>query len=219
MKKLLALTVASVFCLGIAGHALAGDNPNYNTALDIRTVAKGTTCASLANTYTSCGVINEAVTPVSGQFYVVPVVYLYNDFNAIEFGLDWGSSSVMYTPGWATCSDFEIKRIGATDASFALTWTTCKTPAIPGASGIPMGVLTVPNGFTPGGPVAIHYKNSDGGYQRMVDCNIVTGTDEVHTAHGGYVNQAPAPGDLEPCTVGPTATMPSTWSGVKALYR
>lgn len=143
MKKLLALAVASVFCLGVAGSAFAGDNPNYNTALDMRTVAKGTTCAGLAATYTSCGVISQTAT-TSLQFYVVPVAYMFNDFNAIEFGLDWGTSSVMYSPGFAPCSDFNISRIGATDASFALTWTTCKTPAAPGA-GIPLAVLTVVN--------------------------------------------------------------------------
>jgi hypothetical protein len=218
MKKLLALTVASVLCLGIAGHAFAGANQLYNIALDMRSVTKTTNCASLANTYTSCAAITGQVLNTTGTtILAVPVVYMFNAMQGIEFGLDWHSSSYIYTPTWVNCSDLTLFRNGGSNGSYSLTWSTCQVPAgTPGVGGRPLGVLSY-HVIAPAGPTRIDFVNADGAGQSMVDCSLES--DEVHTSHPGFVNMTLAPGDLQPCEVGPTATEATTWSGVKALYR
>jgi len=221
MKKLLALSIATVMCLGIASHAFALANSEIELALDVQLKSKTRTCAAMATTYSSCSAINRSASVAVGpaNLDVVAVVYHFTGITAVEFGLDWGSTSYIYSPVWAKCADLEITRVGLTDFSTALVWTACKAPsgaAWPGTGGTAAGFLRF-NVFA-AGPSPIRFRPSDNGVITSVDCQF--DDDEVHTTHDGFHGGAlPGPTDLDPCALGPTATEAKTWSGVKALYR
>lgn len=217
MKKLLAISIASALCLGIASHAFAGANPLVQLALDVTAKSKTRSCATMGTAYPSCSSIHQ----VGGTFVgvgtidVVPVVYTFTGITAVGFGVDWASSTTIYSPIWTKCSDLEITHMRATDASFELTWSTCQAPPSGANSGKATGWLRF-NSY--GLAATLHIKPSDSGSFNTVDCNFAA--DELHTVHDGFVNGAtPGPGVLDPCTAGPTATEATTWSGVKALYR
>jgi hypothetical protein len=217
MNKILAISVATALCLGVVGHAVAGNNPDAQLALDMRAFSKTRTCATLATSFTSCSAINRSVTAVSGPqtLDVIPVLYQFTGVTGVAFGVDWQTSYAAFLPSWTLCGDLNIVRSdGAHYYSIAVTYSTCKTPSGAGA-GVAPGFLRF-NSY--GLPTRFHLANDDGGVPRTVDCSF--NGDEMHTLHDGFLNgEAPGPSDLDPCTAGPTATQATTWSGVKALYR
>lgn len=214
MKKVLALSIAAVMTVGIASHAFAAANPNIQLALDMQAKSKTRTCTTLASVYSSCSVINpsSAVGAGVGTLDVIPVVYNFSGITAVEFGLDWATTSYLYSPIWTKCSDLEITRVGTTDFSTQLVWNTCLSSA-GGTSGKATGFVRL---SVVAGPQAIMIKPADSGSMQSVDCQFLA--DPIHTAHHGGQGGAVVPG-LAPCVLGPTATEQTTWSGVKALYR
>jgi len=218
MNKILAISVATALCLGVVGHAVAGNNPAAQLALDMQAKSKTRSCATMAGTYTSCSLINRSVSGITGAqtLDVTPVVYSFTGMTAITFGLDWQDSGVFYAPAWTKCSDLDITRFAATEASITVSWSVCQQPTT--AQGQAVGFLRF---TTYGLPGRIHVKNPDGEVEPIVvDCSFQN--DFVHTTHDGYLNGATPGGglgELDPCTAGPTATQATTWSGVKALYR
>jgi hypothetical protein len=219
MKKLLALSIAAVMCLGITGHALAGANPNINLAVDVLVKAKTRSpgnCNGMP-VYSSCSVINQVGAPTTLNQDVIFVAYHFAGLTAIEFGVDWGSTSFAYGPVWTKCSDLEISRVGTTDISAALAWNNCTAnpDPEPGTGGLVVGWMRM---TLYSGPGVYHIKASDRGNLYSVDCAFQF--DDLHTVHDGFSQGAvPGPGSLPPCSMGPTATETTTWSGVKALYR
>jgi hypothetical protein len=218
MKKVLALSIATVMCLGVASHAFAGANPLWQLALDVQLKSKTRTCTSMAAQYSSCSVVVQSASPAPGtaNLDIVPVMYGFTGLTAVEFGVDWHSSSYIYSPIWTKCSDFEIVEATATTLKAALAWSNCTAPAgTPGVGGKPAGFLRF-NSLA--GPQRLDIIPSQQGFIQMLDCDGLL--DEVHTIHHGFYGGAvPGPGDRLPCDAGPTAATPSTWSGVKALYR
>lgn len=221
MKKLLAISIAAVMCLGVAGHAFAGANPNINLAVDVQVKAKTRSPGSCGGmpTYSSCAVINQVGGggPIATQQDVMFVAYHFVGITAIEFGCDWSSTTFAYGATWTKCSDLEITRVGATNLSAALVWNACKvSPAPePGTGGVVAGWMRTTLYSDPG---TYHIVPSDTGVLLSADCAFQG--DELHTVHDGFSNGAvPGPTDLAPCAMGPTATETTTWSGVKALYR
>jgi len=214
MKNLLAITVAGALTFGIVGHALAGTNGNVELAIDMQAKSKTRSCATMASSYTSCSVINRSLTVAAGagNTDVIPVVYNFQGITAVGFGLDWGSSSILYAPTWTKCSDLEITTVGTSHASFELSWGTCQSSA-GGTAGKACGFIRF---TTYGVPGTVVIGPSASGSFNTVDCAFQP--DGLHTVHNGYLNGATAT-DLDPCTLGPTATEATTWSGVKALYR
>ena len=138
--------------LSLAGHAFAGSNPNIQLALDMQAKSKTRSCESMSLTYTSCSVINQSVTLAAGYntLDVIPVIYEFTGVTGVAFGLDWGSSSVLYAPQWTNCSDLQIPRVGTTDFSPAVTWATCLQPAVPIEGGRPLGWLRFTTYGVPG---------------------------------------------------------------------
>jgi len=224
MKKLLALSIATVMCLGIAGHAFAGANPNMNLAVDVQAKAKARSSGSCNGmpTYSSCSVINQVgVGGVTGtQEDVIFVAYRFTGMTGIEFGVNWGTTYFAYGVSWTKCSDFEITGQQPTSLSAALTWSTCKVPSAPdpGTGGIVVGWMRTTMFTQPG---VYHITPAASGALQSLDCAFQL--DDLHTVHDGFSNGASpvpgTPGALAPCEMGPTATATTTWSGVKALYR
>jgi hypothetical protein len=212
MKKLLAISLASVMVLGAASYVFAGANPNVQFAIDCQARNNKRACTPL---YTSCSGITQEYHAI-GFTDAIVVVYMYTVISAAEYGVTWCADA--YFTEFKNCADFIVGGVELpTDwISCAQSWSALQyaTSPDPGTSGIGVGWLKL---YTYG-PCRVDFVPSDQGFIQVLDDLLIA--DQYHTIHPGLLGSAvPEPGDLDPCEMGPTATESSTWGNVKSLYR
>jgi hypothetical protein len=220
MKKLLIATIVGAVALGLSSDAFAGQNPNANLAIDMQIPpAKGV--RSCTPTYSSCSAVVQTRAVGGGaaaaRYHAIVVLYRLHPagVRGAEYRLSWGGA---YFYGFQNCPDFIIG--GADQGGFTDIAQTYSAPRVgpnpdPGTGGLTLGWLDVYSTV----PFRVDFGSTE-----LHGWPLVLGadgeTDLVHTLHSGFgQGGVPGPGDLPPCTQGPTSTQATTWSNVKALYR
>jgi hypothetical protein len=217
MKKVLAVALLVGMVVAVAQPVLAVMNPYANYALDMQARNAKRVCPIA---YSSCSVINQ-VRPTLGSMDAIVVLYRYTGVTVAEFGLVWDSYQLLFVQ-FKKCTVTSVEGGNTLYGHYAFSgaWETCQMAVnpYPGDSGIAVGWVQFDQ--YPGGVIGsrVDYYIEPGWGIRVADCNYTW--DDMHTLHAGFIGTiAPEPTDLAPCLQGPTATQPTTWSGVKALYR
>jgi hypothetical protein len=194
MKKAFVVTVALTLILGAC--AWAGMNPDAKVAVHV--IPHGSrSCTKGFPVITGCyDIVTTEPGPDADAF---PVFFDLVEYQGIDFGLTWPG---MYSCVYTSCSDLTIGGIVWPGDGVSHAWTVCQAGpvAMPGWGWLwDYGIICVVPHPEAGGPTIGDCQPAPDG----VICNFCAGI-------GGYI------GD-DPCD--PTATEPSTWGGIKGMFR
>ena len=191
---------------GRANNAFVAANEQYKLALHV--AAHGTqTCTKGMPTFSTRGdLVRQWATYVDIDVFFI--IFQYDEVTGAQYGLNWPA-------GWGTaatyhCADFAIGTIVNPGEGFAMTWTACQTPT--GAGGTRPGFWPISwSWIVPDSDGEIQLEeNPDTGKIGLSDCGFVElGPDSVFFAGVGVV---PYEGPF-------VGTEPTTWGGVKAMFR
>ena len=194
MKRVLVVTVALTLILSVC--AFAGNNPEAKVAVHLQDAGSVSKCAKVP-TIADCGDIITTHPATSVDAF--PVFFDLVEYQGFDYGMSWPG---LYTTVFTSCSDLTIGGIVATGDGVSHAWTACQygTVAMPGWAWIyDYGIVCVVPHPEAGGPTI---GDCRGGLDGVI-CNFCAGI-------GGYI------GD-DPCL--PTATEPSTWGGIKGMFK
>jgi hypothetical protein len=194
MKKVLVFAVA--LTLVLSASAFAGINANAKGAVHVMPHA-ARTCAKNFPVISGCGdIITTEPGPDADAF---PVFFELVEYQGFDYGMTWPG---MYTCAFTSCSDLAIGTITSPGDGISHAWYVCQPGpvAVVGFGWIyDYGFIELVPHPTAGGVI-------------VGDCSGVL--DDIicltKAGIGGYV------GD-DPCL--PTATEPSTWGGIKGIFK
>ncbi len=193
MKKVLVLAVALTFVLGGTCLAL---NDIAKVAVHVEDHASRS-CTKGFPVIGGCEEINTTLTGNDADCF--PVFFDLDEYAGFDYGLMWPG---MYTCVFTSCSDLTIGGIVSPGDGISHAWTECQPGpvAIPGWGWIwDTGLVCVVPHPEAGGP---NIGDCEGVITHPI-CNFCAGI-------GG------AQGD-DPCE--PTGTEPTTWGGIKSMFR
>jgi uncharacterized repeat protein (TIGR01451 family) len=159
------------------------------------------TCSGGMPAITSCRDIKT--TSDSSSVDAFPVFFDFTEYLGVEYGLAWCDSGSCQTAIFTSCSDLVIGDIEQSGDGISQTWLSCRSgPALPGWAWIsvtePSTICLVPR---PGS-----------GSIYVLGCTENLGTPTCTFCAGVYGRT----GD-DPCE--PTTIRPTTWGGIKAIFR
>jgi hypothetical protein len=195
--KILAIALALTLVLAVV--ATAGQNPEAKVAVHVKAHNAKQSCGTLP-VITDCSQIS---TQYDGyNFDGFPVFFNLYGATTVEYGLTWPAWT--YSCAFTNCADLVIGGIAFPGDGITHAWTTCQIQyaVVPGwgwwyADDAGM-VCPIPH---PGS----HWIGT-------IDCNFVE-DDPMCIFCAGVFG---AIGD-DPCA--PTATEPSTWGGIKSMFK
>jgi hypothetical protein len=196
MKKVLVVTVALTLIL--SAGAWAGLNPNAKAAVHVIPHASRSCTKSFPSIAGCENIITTEPTPDADAF---PVFFDLVEYQGFDYGMTWPG---MYSCVFTSCSDLTIGGIVNPGDGISHAWSACKpnTVGIPGWGWIyDYGMICLVPHPTQGGP---NIGDCHAGEVDIPVCNFCAGI-------GGFI------GD-DPC-LGPSAIEPSTWGGVKGMFR
>jgi uncharacterized repeat protein (TIGR01451 family) len=160
-------------------------------------------CAGAVSEIESCEDL-ETLIDGCGFVHVFPVFYDIPEFRGLSYTLVWPEdwSDMAFT----SCSDITVGDIVRPNDAISQSWTSC-TPG-----GLVIAGWAEVFSRSPG---RVEMLNVNGGNPEIVTCDGRIITTEWQFACG----VCGATGDEPPCGGGPTTGVPTTWGGIKSMFR
>jgi uncharacterized repeat protein (TIGR01451 family) len=162
----------------------------------------GRTCTGTASEIETCQDIETEIAGC-GFVQVFPVFYDIPEFRGVSYSLVWPEdwSDMTFT----SCSDITIGDIVRPNDTLSQSWSECRSGQL---------VVTGWGEVFSRSPGRVEMSNAGGESPQIVACDGRTIGTEWQFACG----ICGAPGDDRPCG-SPTAVMPTTWGGIKSMFK
>jgi hypothetical protein len=191
------LAIVLTLMLVCAAVVTAGTNPNVKAVVHVQAYNAKASCATVP-VFTSC---EDFVTVLGdASIHALPVFFDAAGITGAEYALTWPGG---YSAGWTDCADFAIGGIAFSGDSISQTWSTCQM-----GWAVVCGLAWI----YPGAGYICMVPHGESGFIGVTDCDFQPDV-PVGIFCAGVGGET---GD-DPCT--PTATEPTTWGGIKSMFR
>jgi hypothetical protein len=192
------LAIALALTLVLSAVVVAGQNPNVKAVVHVEMHGTKRACATLP-VFTGCA--EFVTTYATYAFDAMPIFFDLYGITGAEYSLTWPGAS---SAAWTSCADFAIGGITFSGDPVSQTWTLCQ---------IQYAVVCGWAWIFAGGPGQIcMIPHRDSGFLGVTDCEFITDV-PVGVFCAGTLGEQ---GD-DPCE--PTAVEPTTWGGIKSMFK